>query len=1234
MTTPTNPIITQIWLNTSPYNGNASVGGGGAGGGDSSADTNAFYTVENALNQGVALYTESAGITILGAGRIRGGKTDYDVGQGFWFGNDDGYHKVAIGDPDGDTFNWDGLEINSKMNNLELRGWLRGPAEFVIDPAVHDDNTGQVIIKGNLDVAGGTISGPDTITIDPATVGDNSGLVVIAGNLQVDGTTTTINSTEMTVDDINIVIGDGAPNAAAADGGGITLDGANATIIYTASDDKWNLNKSLKVDGDIEATGQLKGQTLDIGDPAPKMTVAANGNIDTDGTLNVDGATTLNSTLDVDGATSLNDTLDVYGAAHFHSHVTVDGGTTLNGNIILGDQTADTIYINAEIAGHLIPDVDNTGDIGSSAKEWRNLYIDGTGYIDSIVGDDLNIGNGNFTVDSAGNVTAASIDIGTNFNVDADGNITANSIDTGEGGIDENGNITGVSLDLGATQGYILKQVNATGPLSEVDHVISELNDVSNTAPTNDQILQYKSASGEYEPVTFIPVMATTDLTDVSNTTATDDQILQYNSSTSKYEPVDLDISLLIDVNITDPADGHILVYQEPEDEWQNKTKTGAGFAAIAESGSWADLSNTPTTLAGYNIGLLSGTDIKTVNNNSLVGAGNVTIDAASLAIALNDLTDVGTSSSNILQDGEVLMWDTGVGTGQWTNQFVDFSDLGSTPTTLAGYGITDAYTQTEVNNLIPTAYTDADVDSHLNTNSAFTASFLMWNGSDYSWQSPSSYAPGALGNLSDVSSTVTSGASDEDLLVYNNTNGEWESVPFGNFSIRDLSDVSSTTPNSGDFLTYSTTANAWVPSAFVLSNFNLDNLGDVTNTSPSTGQVLRYNGTNYVNSQLSYNDLSNLPTIPAAYTDSDVDSHLKINSAATNQVLSWTGTDYGWVDADQVAGAVEELNDLTDVSITTLSDGIFLRYSSTNTQWETGTVAFSDIQSKPTTLAGYGITDAFSGSWNDLTDKPTFAEDLGDLGDVTTTGVTDGKILKYDGSATPPVWKPDGLTIGELDNVNSDVDAPTGTVLSLGGSPEVLAYDSGASEWVSTPLELDDLYGISAPAANSLTAGYALVTNSTTHPETYSWSEIGEYEEGTWTIQVADAGTGGNSASANYTTGEYTKIGRQVTISCPVQQITTTGLTSTNDIFIRNLPFSISNARVHTPTAAVNATVLTRQLEGLYALGIPGTSYIQVYANAFSSSGSNYYDTSVKVSDIASGNTNLRFTMVYFSDD
>lgn len=91
----------------------------------------------------------------------------------------------------------------------------------------------------------GYLAGPASFTIDPAAVGDNTGTVIIAGNLQVDGTTTTVNSTTMDVADLNITIAAGAANAAAADGAGITVDGASATILYTASTDSWDFNKPL-----------------------------------------------------------------------------------------------------------------------------------------------------------------------------------------------------------------------------------------------------------------------------------------------------------------------------------------------------------------------------------------------------------------------------------------------------------------------------------------------------------------------------------------------------------------------------------------------------------------------------------------------------------------------------------------------------------------------------------------------------------------------------------------------------------------------------------------------------------------------------------------------------------------------------------------------------------------------------------------------------------------------------
>lgn len=96
----------------------------------------------------------------------------------------------------------------------------------------------------------GYLRGPSTFTIDPASHGDNTGTVVIAGNLQVDGTTTTINSTTITIDDKNVVLGDNAATPSELNGAGITIGPgisgwANATFTYDYSNDRWTSSKDI-----------------------------------------------------------------------------------------------------------------------------------------------------------------------------------------------------------------------------------------------------------------------------------------------------------------------------------------------------------------------------------------------------------------------------------------------------------------------------------------------------------------------------------------------------------------------------------------------------------------------------------------------------------------------------------------------------------------------------------------------------------------------------------------------------------------------------------------------------------------------------------------------------------------------------------------------------------------------------------------------------------------------------
>jgi hypothetical protein len=58
-------------------------------------------------------------------------------------------------------------------------------------------------------------------------------------------------------------------------------------------------------------------------------------------------------------------------------YLNVDGDTVIGGNITLGDAATDAISISADLTSHLIPNTDNTYDLGSAAQSWRQVYAIG-----------------------------------------------------------------------------------------------------------------------------------------------------------------------------------------------------------------------------------------------------------------------------------------------------------------------------------------------------------------------------------------------------------------------------------------------------------------------------------------------------------------------------------------------------------------------------------------------------------------------------------------------------------------------------------------------------------------------------------------------------------------------------------------------------------------------------------------------------------------------------------------
>ena len=68
-----------------------------------------------------------------------------------------------------------------------------------------------------------------------------------------------------------------------------------------------------------------------------------------------------------------------------YSNLEVTGTTTFNGGTLtLGDAASDNVVFGADVNSHIIPNSDDTYDLGSASQQWRNLHLDGVANIDTL----------------------------------------------------------------------------------------------------------------------------------------------------------------------------------------------------------------------------------------------------------------------------------------------------------------------------------------------------------------------------------------------------------------------------------------------------------------------------------------------------------------------------------------------------------------------------------------------------------------------------------------------------------------------------------------------------------------------------------------------------------------------------------------------------------------------------------------------------------------------------------
>jgi hypothetical protein len=216
--------------------------------------------------------------------------------------------------------------------------------------------------------------------------------------------------TDLTVS--NVITGSISGNAATA------TTATSATSATTATNITGGATGSVPYQSAASTTTFLaagsNGQVLTLASGVPSWSTPTTGTVTSvsgtgtvsgislSGTVTSSGSLTLGGTLDLSSPPTIGNTAPNTGR---FTTLTVDDNTTF------GTSNTDTVDFNARIASEFTPATDNTYDLGRTGHEWRDLFIDGTANIDSLIADtaDINAGSIDGTTIGAASAAAATV---------------------------------------------------------------------------------------------------------------------------------------------------------------------------------------------------------------------------------------------------------------------------------------------------------------------------------------------------------------------------------------------------------------------------------------------------------------------------------------------------------------------------------------------------------------------------------------------------------------------------------------------------------------------------------------------------------------------------------------------------------------------------------------------------------------------------------------------------------
>jgi len=291
--------------------------------------------------------------------------------------------------------------------------------------------------------------------------------VTITGNLTVSGTTTNINTTNLLVEDKNIVLGDvTTPSDTTADGGGITLKGlSDKTFNWLDTTDSWTSSEHLNLlsgkDFKINATTVLSSTQV-LGKTLPSGTVL--GTTDAQVITNKD-LTSLTNTFP---SIKISDDTSTLSNINLGETLKFSGGTGIDAVV-----SQDTVTIN----------IDNTVTTNSGSQSLTNKNLTSlTNIFPSIIIADESSSTTNISLGQTLKITGGS-GIDTSVN-DGTISITRNTLSYSSVKFTGDGSTQGFTINSGRNVDNILVFVNGICLTPTDDYTISTTTLTFILAPT------------------------------------------------------------------------------------------------------------------------------------------------------------------------------------------------------------------------------------------------------------------------------------------------------------------------------------------------------------------------------------------------------------------------------------------------------------------------------------------------------------------------------------------------------------------------------------------------------------------------------------------------------------------------------------------------------------------------------------------------------------------------------